>query len=108
MKKVISLLLIAMVSFQFYNCKTEIKKTVEITTKEVVVEEPTYTNREPTDDEIREYGIIESIEDGQYPMFVVTLEFPKRKTKASFNLNIEAISQTSSDLDSLIGKYVSF
>lgn len=61
--------------------------------------------REPTDDEIREFGRIMAIEDGPYPMFVITVEFPERKMKADFNLNIESISLTMSRLQKLKGKY---
>lgn len=45
--------------------------------------------REPTDDEIREYGIITSIEDSPYPMFSIDVEFPERQTSASFSFNVE-------------------
>lgn len=89
------------------SCKTDTKKTAIPTNEKVETTELKGTDREPTDDEIREYGIIKSIEDGQYPMFVVTVEFPERQSKASFNLNIEAISQTTADIDSLIGNYAS-
>jgi len=62
--------------------------------------------REPTDDEIREFGQIISIEDSGYPMYVVTLDFPERQMKYSFNLNIEAISLSDETLHTLIDKYV--
>lgn len=63
--------------------------------------------REPYDDELNEYGMIAAIEDGAYPMFLVTVEFPERQTEVTFDLNIEAISMDVSELMSLSGKYVS-
>lgn len=107
MKRVFSLAIITTVFLQFSSCKPAPKKEIDTKAKEVVVEKKSST-REPTDDEIREYGIIKSIVDGQYPMFIVTVEFPKRQTKTDFSLNVEAISQTVSGLDSLIDTSVSF
>lgn len=60
---------------------------------------------EPSDDEIFEFGIISNIEDGVYPMFILTLEIPERQMTESFNLNIEAISLDVESLDNLVGKY---
>lgn len=106
MKRIITLIVITFFVFQLTSCKTAPKKTNDTTTiTEKVVEETKNEEREPTDDEIREYGIIKNIEDGQYPMFTITVEFPERQSKADFNLNIEAISQTVEDLFSLKGKY---
>jgi hypothetical protein len=107
MKKAFQTLFTITVLALLMNCKTEAKKPAITTDKKVETTELKGTDREPTDDEIREYGIIKSIEDGQYPMFVVTVEFPERQTKASFNLNMEAVSQTAADIDSLIGNYAS-
>jgi len=106
MKKAVSIAVIVFTFLQFYNCKTEVNKAVD--TKTVVIEKTASSYREPTENETREHGIIKSIEDGQYPMFIVTIEFPKRQTTTDFNLNIEAISQTSSDINSIIGKTLSF
>ncbi len=116
MKKAIVFIAITVFSFQLFSCKTEAKKAVDTQTeKEVVVdekeelkEEDQQTDREPTEDEISEYGIIKTIEDAQYPMFIVTVEFPEKQTEADFNLNVEAISQSAVDLESLQGKYVTF
>ena len=38
---------------------------------------------EPGDEEIREFGIIETIEDGGYPFFVVTVNFVERNIKST-------------------------
>ena len=57
------------------------------------------------DEELQEFGIIENIEDGGYPYFVVTVNFPKQEMKIDFNLNIEAISLNQEDLNDLTGKY---
>lgn len=61
--------------------------------------------REPTDDEIREFGLISEIEDGAYPMFNITMEFPERQQSASFNLNIEEIALSVEELLALQNKY---
>ncbi len=61
--------------------------------------------QEPAEDEIQEFGIIESIEDSGYPMFVVTVDFPDRQMKSTFNLNIEEIAMDMAALTALEGKY---
>lgn len=105
MKIAISLLVVLTVLL--FSCKTEQKQATDNTiVEEEPVEESNNSDREPTNDEIREYGIVTHIEDGQYPMFVVTIEFPERQAKADFNLNIEEIPQTTSDFDSLLGNYI--
>lgn len=63
--------------------------------------------REPSEEEIREYGIIQGIEDSGYPRFIVTMEFPEREMTAAFNLNIEAIAMDMEQLYALQGKYAS-
>jgi hypothetical protein len=63
---------------------------------------------EDRDDELQDVGIIESIEDGNYPFFVVTVNFVKREMKIDFNLNIESISLDIAGLNELIGKYAAF
>ena len=65
-------------------------------------------DRELMDDEINEYGLVVAVEDGPYPMFVVTVESPERQMTASFNLNIEAVNMNRDVLDSLEGKYATF
>ena len=80
------------------------QKTDDPTITEEVIEQLEDGEREPTEDEIREYGIIKTIEDTEYPMFVVTVEFPERQTTAYFNINIEALPQSDSDLYALKGK----
>ncbi len=60
---------------------------------------------EPTEDEIREYGIISEIEDGAYPIFNITVEFPERQMQETFYLNIESISMDMEALYKLQGKY---
>lgn len=62
--------------------------------------------REPNDEELNEFGIIKGIEDGVYPMYQVTVEFPERQTKETFDLNMEAISMDMNELMNLPGKYV--
>ncbi len=60
---------------------------------------------EEIDDELQQYGIIESIEDGAYPMFIVKVNFPKINYKTDFNLNIESISLNILDLEKMKGSY---
>ena len=80
--------------------------------EERVVEESNFVEdngeREPTDDEIREFGIISNIEDGIYPMFIFTVEFPDRGFQMDFNLNMEYANIDPKSIDQLIGKYASF
>lgn len=57
---------------------------------------------------IVEFGLVKTIEDGAYPMYSVTIEFPKRGFEETFNLNIE---NTFIEVPYLLhskGKYVSF
>lgn len=80
--------------------------------KESIVEEFTFVEdkgeREPTDDEIREFGIIKKIEDGIYPMFIFTIEFPEREFQMEFNLNMEFVNMEPKSIDQLLGQYASF
>jgi hypothetical protein len=67
--------------------------------------EPSEGEREPTDEEIREFGLITAIEDGPYPFFSVTVEFPERKMTVSFTVNIENLALDSAQLMALQGQY---
>ncbi|NPD44400.1 MULTISPECIES: hypothetical protein [unclassified Lentimicrobium] len=79
---------------------------VEVIEESIFIED--IGEREPTDDEIREFGIISNIEDGIYPMFIVTIEFPEREFQMDFNLNMEYANIDPKSIDLLIGKYASF
>lgn len=58
---------------------------------------------------ITERGLLKSVEDAGYPMFVVTIEFPERKFSEVFNLNMADIQYLDAGkLSSWQGKYVSF
>ncbi|GGG10748.1 hypothetical protein GCM10011344_09300 [Dokdonia pacifica] len=57
------------------------------------------------DDELREFGRIEKVEDGSYPFFIVTAKFISSKANVHFNLNIEAIPMNIEELNSLVGDY---
>lgn len=61
--------------------------------------------REPTDDEIGEFGIVKHLEDAGYPIFIVTMEFPERQTTADFLLNVEASSLEYDEWLKLQGSY---
>lgn len=91
-------------------CKTETKKkstNPETEQKDTIVDTTDSETKEyePGDDDIREYGIIERVEDATYPFFEVTLNFVERNMKQDFNLSIESISLTDSELYKLKGKY---
>lgn len=57
------------------------------------------------DDSIREYGLIEKVEDSGYPIYIVTVNFVERKFKIDFNLNIESIPMDSAELENMKGSY---
>jgi len=59
------------------------------------------------DDTIREFGKVVSIEDGAYPMFSVSIEFPKREMQVLFSLNVEAADIDQTALNDMVGKFVS-
>lgn len=73
--------------------------------EEVFIETTDEENIEPSDEEIREYGLITNIEDGAYPIFTITVEFPERNMQHDFYLNIEEISLGMDSLYKLIDKY---
>jgi hypothetical protein len=62
----------------------------------------------PSDDEIEEYGLFVEVEDGGYPFYSVTVEFPEREMKNSFTLNIENLEIAPDALNNLKDKYVTF
>ncbi len=110
MKKIFSIIAITLLVFQFSNCKKEVKKnndSVQIE-NEVIVEENKNGDREATDDEINEFGIVKKIQDATYPMFTLTIEFPKSRHTTDFNINIEEIPQKNIDLHALKDAYVYF
>jgi hypothetical protein len=51
-----------------------------------------FSVREPNDEELNEFGIIEAIEDAGYPMYNVTVSFPERQMSGNFSLNAESAS----------------
>ncbi len=72
-------------------------------TEEAVFAEPEEDGLD--DDDIREFGRVVTVEDGVYPMFVVTVEFPERGFQESFNLNVEAVTTDVAALSGMAGKY---
>lgn len=67
-----------------------------------------YEEREPTDDELNEFGIVTSIEDTGYPMFAIDVEFPERQMTASYTFNVEKSPMNAEELMALNGKYATF
>ncbi|MFY0630576.1 MAG: hypothetical protein JXR05_09355 [Flavobacteriaceae bacterium] len=104
-----SLLIVLLATTFLLGCKSEPKKKstdTETIKKDTIVNTDSETKEyEPSDDDIREYGIIERVEDATYPFFEVTLNFVERNIKQDFNLSIESISLTDSELYKLKGKY---
>lgn len=103
-------IILVLLLFAFINCKQIVtknnKKEGGLTSQSENVElENAKNSIEDRDDELQDFGIIESIEDGNYPFFVVTVNFVKREMKIDFNLNIEAISLDIAGLNELTGKY---
>ena len=63
----------------------------------------------PEQGEITELGIVREVEDSGYPFATVTIEFPERKFKETFTINMEEVEQASmTKLKSYVGKYVKF
>tara|TARA_R110002073_G_scaffold313380_3_gene485310 strand:- start:18677 stop:19324 length:648 start_codon:yes stop_codon:yes gene_type:complete len=107
-----STLVLSLFLLLIIGCKKENQKKVQATdtittveTDTIIDTDSTTKEYEPTDNDIREFGIMENAEDGGYPFFVVTMNFVERNIKHDFNLNIEAISLTNEELDKLKGKY---
>jgi hypothetical protein len=110
MKNTTSLIFILLFSITLFGCKSDPKKKEIIPETTVATDTITYIDPiakeyEPSDDDIREYGRIEHVEDSTYPFFEVTFNFVERNMKQTFNLNIEAISLIDSELYKLKGKY---
>ncbi|MGJ8561264.1 MAG: hypothetical protein ACSHX3_13595 [Litorimonas sp.] len=59
------------------------------------------------DDILTETGILSSIEDGPYPIYSITLEFPKREMQASFTLNVEAVAVDTNALYTRLNETIS-
>jgi len=58
------------------------------------------------DDELfTEYGLIQAVEGGAYPMYTITVEFPERKMIKTFSLNAEELQPRIEQLSSLVGNY---
>lgn len=58
---------------------------------------------------IKEFGLLKSVEDSGYPFFTLTIEFPERHLTEYFTLNLEAVKSVNAEtLSKLVGKYVSF
>lgn len=60
-------------------------------------------------DTLREFGRIQSVEDGVYPMYNLVIEFPERQFSETFLLNAEEIRDLDQGkLSNSVGKYISF
>ena len=96
--------------FAITACKNDIKKEQvqdDTATDSIYsnIDDVLEEDYEPGDEEIREFGIIETIEDGGYPFFVVTVNFVERNMKHDFNLNIEAIDMDMEELATLTDQW---
>ncbi|NNC38641.1 MAG: hypothetical protein EX271_10590 [Acidimicrobiales bacterium] len=61
---------------------------------------------EPGEEEIREYGRVVSFEDGIYPIFNITLEFPERGMRQSFFFNVMEVGVEESILAGLVDQFI--
>lgn len=66
------------------------------------------TDREPTDDELNEFGIVTLVEDSGYPFYYMVVEFPEREMEATFQVNMEDLNYKGSSLEDLMEQYMSF
>lgn len=92
-------------------CKTESKSIMDSSTTnpdDVETVDQSNQDREPTSNEIESYGLFSAIEDGPYPMFIVTVEYPEKQSQAYFNLNIEQLHEELGDLLAMKGNYKTF
>lgn len=69
-------------------------------------EEAELNTDEPGDDEIREYGRVVAFEDGVYPIFNITIEFPERQIQESFFFNVMEVGVEESSLAGLVDQYI--
>ncbi len=60
------------------------------------------------DDTISDFGLIAAVEDGPYPFFIISIEFPERQFTEDFMLNVEAVPLSDTDLMAMVGRYASF
>jgi len=81
------------------------KKTSDTQEADTETQEVTEGEREPTDDEIREYGLLTAIGDTGYPMFYIDVEFTERNISASFSFNVEESPLDMAQLTAMEGKY---
>jgi hypothetical protein len=54
---------------------------------------------------LTEYGLIQAVEGGAYPMYTITVKFPERNMIKTFSLNAEELQPRIEQLISLVGKY---
>jgi len=93
------------ISTEFEDVQGKVTK-VYFESKWVILRGEEY-NPEDDDEAIREYGKIVKFEDGVYPQYIVTVEFPERRGMImDFNLNIAAVNISEETLNNLLGKYV--
>ncbi|NNC87081.1 MAG: hypothetical protein HKN82_01335 [Akkermansiaceae bacterium] len=65
--------------------------------------------REPTEEELHEFGVVRKVEDAGYPMLAVDMIFGKGRVEGDFLLNAEAVGVTEADLKAIEnGKAVQF
>lgn len=58
-------------------------------------------------DLLTEFGVLTELEDGAYPFYSMTLDFPKNQTRASFTLNAEAVTVDIADLYARLNQTIS-
>lgn len=64
---------------------------------------------EPSEDQIRERGLLRQVEDSGYPFVNLTIEFPERRFEENFVLNLEEVENVDpATINKWVGKYVTF
>lgn len=64
---------------------------------------------EPTEDQIRELGLLKQAEESGYPFYTLLIEFPERKFEESFLLDLSQVTNLDpGTLNKAVGRYVSF
>lgn len=116
----ISLILSLSALLFVFSCQNNPKKdseieaqTEEIESAEIIEESDDIyiddvVDRDPSDEELNEFGLVNLVEDAGYPFYYLLIEFPERQMEIYFQVIVENLNYTGSSLEELKGKYISF
>lgn len=99
--------LLLLLSLIIASCTSAPKQENEEAPETEEAQEATTLDNSADDELLTEYGLIQAVEDGAYPMYTVTVEFPERKMIQTFNLNAEELEPRIEQWGSFVGKYAS-